>query len=65
MKRFSIWKLTLKVVVIILILTLMVGPLVGIVLWSFARRWYWPSPIPQEFTLRFWHDVFAQGRVLD
>jgi len=65
MKRFSIWKLTLKIVVVLLILVLMIGPLVGIVLWSFARRWYWPSPIPQEFTLRFWHEVFAQGRVLD
>lgn len=69
MKRFSIWKmalrLALKVIIVALILILMIGPLVGIVLWSFARRWYWPSPIPQEFTLKFWLEVFEQGRVLD
>ena len=65
MKNFSVWKTTLKIVFVILILFLMIGPLVGIVLWSFAMRWYWPSPVPQDFTLRYWIDVFKQGRVLD
>jgi len=34
MKNFSVWKTTLKIVFVILILFLMIGPLVGIVLWS-------------------------------
>ncbi|WP_448521821.1 ABC transporter permease [Pseudothermotoga sp.] len=65
MRRFSILKLTLKVVLVFIILLLVVGPFVGIAIWSFARIWYWPSPIPQEFTLRYWSEVFRQGRVLD
>ncbi len=65
MRRFSILKLTLKLILVILILLLVVGPFVGIVIWSFARIWYWPSPVPQEFTLRYWSEVFKQGRVLN
>jgi len=64
-RRFSILKLTLKLILVILILLLVVGPFVGIVIWSFARIWYWPSPVPQEFTLRYWSEVFKQGRVLN
>lgn len=65
MRRFSILKLTLKLILVVLILLLVVGPFVGIVIWSFARTWYWPSPVPQEFTLRYWSEVFRQGRVLN
>ncbi|MEJ5229306.1 ABC transporter permease [Pseudothermotoga sp. U03pept] len=61
--RFSILRVTLKIVFVILMLLIMIGPLVGIVIWSFARVWYWPSPLPQEFTLRYWLEVFRQGRV--
>lgn len=63
--KFSILRMTLKVVFIIFMLLIMIGPLVGIVIWSFARVWYWPSPLPQEFTLRYWFEVFKQGRVLN
>ncbi|HOJ89029.1 MAG TPA: ABC transporter permease [Pseudothermotoga sp.] len=63
--RFSIWRITLKVIFVVFMLLIMIGPLVGIVIWSFARVWYWPSPIPQEFTLRYWLEVFRQGRVLN
>ncbi len=63
--RFSIWRMTLKVIFVIFMLLIMIGPLVGIFIWSFARTWYWPSPLPQQFTLRYWLEVFRQGRVLN
>lgn len=63
--KFSIWRMTLKLIFIVFMLLIMIGPLVGIVIWSFARIWYWPSPLPQEFTLRYWFEVFKQGRVLN
>ena len=63
--KMNPWKVTLRVIAILLILFILIGPLVGVVLWSFAERWYWPSPIPQDFGLRFWKQVFSQGRVLD
>lgn len=30
------------------------GPMVGLALWSVALRWYWPSPLPQEVGLDYW-----------
>ncbi len=61
----NVARITLRIVAVVLILFIIIGPLVGIVLWSFAHRWYWPNPIPQEFGLRYWQMVFRQGRILD
>jgi putative spermidine/putrescine transport system permease protein len=33
-------------------------PLAVLFLWSFARRWYWPSLLPREYSLRAW-EYFA------
>jgi len=35
------------------------GPLVNLVLWAFAERWYFPSRIPSEFGFAFWGRVFS------
>lgn len=34
------------------------GPLLNLVLWAFAERWYFPHRIPQEFGFTFWKRVF-------
>jgi ABC-type spermidine/putrescine transport system permease subunit II len=34
------------------------GPLLNLVLWAFAERWYFPHKIPQEFGFTFWKRVF-------
>ena len=34
------------------------GPLANLLLWAFAERWYFPGKLPQEFGLKFWHQVF-------
>jgi putative spermidine/putrescine transport system permease protein len=31
-----------------------VVPLVLLLVWSFARHWYWPDLLPREFSLRAW-----------
>ncbi|MEW6230290.1 MAG: ABC transporter permease, partial [Bacillota bacterium] len=35
------------------------GPLVGTLLWSFALKWYWPSPVPQEFGVKYWSSALT------
>jgi len=38
------------------------GPLSGLVIWSVAEKWYWPSLLPQEIGTFYWAKVF-QGRM--
>lgn len=59
----SIGEIILKFIIIILVLFILIGPLIGIFLWSFAQKWYWPNPIPQDFGLKYWMQVFQQGRI--
>ncbi|MEO7851390.1 MAG: hypothetical protein ABIR94_03920, partial [Rubrivivax sp.] len=34
------------------------GPLLNLVLWAFAERWYFPNKLPSQFGLAFWARVF-------
>jgi putative spermidine/putrescine transport system permease protein len=34
------------------------GPLLNLVLWAFAEKWYFPSKLPSEFGFLFWQRVF-------
>jgi ABC-type spermidine/putrescine transport system permease subunit II len=39
----------------LVVLSLVVfGPMLGLVLWSVALRWYWPHVLPQEVGLDYW-----------
>jgi len=31
-----------------------IGPLVGLVVWSVAERWHWPALVPQAVGLKYW-----------
>ena len=35
------------------------GPLLNLVLWAFAERWYFPSKLPSQYGFTFWQRVFA------
>src|SRR5438067_10301350 len=35
------------------------GPLLNLLLWAFAEKWYFPSKLPLEYGLTFWRRVFA------
>src|SRR6266508_5254716 len=34
------------------------GPLLNLLLWAFAERWYFPNKLPLEFGLKYWYRVF-------
>jgi len=47
-----------------LLLTLVIVlPLLVVALWSFAEIWRYPSLLPQQWGLRFWHQTLARADV--
>lgn len=49
---------TLRVVGIGLFAFLLIGPLLNLVLWSVAERWYTPYKLPVVYGFRYWEVVF-------
>ncbi|WP_438617425.1 ABC transporter permease [Oryzifoliimicrobium ureilyticus] len=48
------------------ILTLFIAlPLIVVAVWAFSEVWRYPSLIPQQFGLRFWHQTLARQDVWD
>jgi len=45
-------------VVLALVAFAIFGPLVNLLLWAFAEKWYFPSRLPSEFGFGFWQRVF-------
>ena len=51
---------TITVAVLIGLLAFAIfGPLLNLVLWAFAERWYFPNRIPSDFGFSFWGRVFS------
>ena len=48
----------LRAVVLVLFAFAIFGPLLNLLLWAFAERWYFPNKLPLEFGLTFWYRVF-------
>ncbi len=54
------WSATLtRAVVLALFAFVIFGPLLNLVLWAFAERWYFPHKLPQAFGVSFWVKVFS------
>jgi ABC-type spermidine/putrescine transport system permease subunit II len=42
------------------------GPLLNLLLWAFAEKWYFPHKLPLEYGLSFWERVFRpQGNAME
>ena len=53
-----IGKMLLRAVLLGLLAFIIFGPLLNLVLWAFAERWYFPNKLPSQFGLSFWYRVF-------
>ena len=49
-----------RLIILVVLGFVVIGPLVGTVVWSFAIKWYWPSPMPQELGLKYWANAFGK-----
>jgi putative spermidine/putrescine transport system permease protein len=45
---------SLEAMLLVFLFFLIFGPMVGLVLWSVAIRWFWPNALPQEVGLDYW-----------
>jgi putative spermidine/putrescine transport system permease protein len=52
------WRQLLHWLVVAGIIVGVLAPLVPLVIWSFAFRWYFPSLLPTEWSMRAWKYVF-------
>lgn len=41
------------------------GPLLSLVLWAFAGQWFYPAALPQEFSFKWWTEVFGNRGVME
>ncbi|MGE5105365.1 MAG: ABC transporter permease, partial [Betaproteobacteria bacterium] len=48
-----------RAVLLALLAFVIFGPLLNLVLWAFAERWYFPHKLPAEYGFTFWRRVFA------
>lgn len=51
-------KLTGRLIAYFITIFVIVGPLSGLVIWSFAEKWYWPNIMPQQFGVSYWVKAF-------
>ena len=48
----------LRAVLLALFAFAIFGPLLNLLLWAFAEKWYFPNKLPLEYGLTFWYRVF-------
>jgi putative spermidine/putrescine transport system permease protein len=48
-----------RAVLIVLLASAVFGPMVNLVLWAFAERWFYPHALPTQYGFAFWARVFA------
>ncbi|HLO04117.1 MAG TPA: ABC transporter permease subunit [Symbiobacteriaceae bacterium] len=57
----GIGRMSLKAAVAAFLLFVVLGPLAGLVIWSFTITWFWPSVLPTEWGLKYWGFVGNSG----
>jgi ABC-type spermidine/putrescine transport system permease subunit II len=54
MKRSGLLIKSVEAVLLVFLFFLIFGPMIGLVLWSVALKWFWPHALPQEVGLDYW-----------
>lgn len=50
---------TLELILLVLMFLLIVGPMMSLVIWSVAIRWYWPATLPQTVGFDYWRQALG------
>jgi ABC-type spermidine/putrescine transport system permease subunit II len=57
--RSRILTKSLEAVLLVFLFFFIFGPMVGLVLWSIALKWFWPHATPQEIGLDYWYQALG------
>jgi putative spermidine/putrescine transport system permease protein len=55
---------SIEAVVLVLLCFFIFGPMLALVLWSVAIRWFWPHVLPQEIGLDYWAQALGLQKSL-
>ncbi len=51
-------RLTARLLAYFITIFVIIGPLSGLIIWSFAEKWYWPNIFPQQWGTAYWIKAF-------
>jgi len=51
--------LAAELALLVVVFLLIIGPMMSLLLWSIAIRWYWPSTLPQQVGLDYWKQALG------
>lgn len=50
-------------IIAITLILFIIGPMVSVVLWSFAVKWQYPSLVPNQFGFKWWSETFRRADI--
>ncbi|MBC2581504.1 ABC transporter permease [Clostridium sp. DJ247] len=56
----QLFKISIRTIIVFFIF----GPLSSLFIWSFAKEWYWPSALPQKWSIFYWQKI-SDGNILN
>lgn len=57
-KRYFQAHFWLQCLFILLLALVLFGPILNLLIWTIAERWYFPHALPTQWGLKYWHQVF-------
>ncbi len=64
MSRSKLLVKSIEAVVLVVLCFFIFGPMLGLVLWSIAIKWFWPYVFPQEIGLDYWAQALGLQKSL-
>ncbi|EKS1845031.1 ABC transporter permease [Cronobacter muytjensii] len=48
-----------QTLLLVLLLLILLGPVLNLLIWTVAERWYFPHALPAEWGMKYWSQVFS------
>lgn len=55
----SVFRKTIEIIIFTVFIFFLFAPLLSLVIWSVALRWYWPHTLPQEIGFDYWFQALG------
>jgi putative spermidine/putrescine transport system permease protein len=51
------------ILLLVALFIIIIGPMISVILWAFAQRWFFPSLIPTEWGLKYWTETLGRADI--